>query len=210
MFGIFKKETPTQTPEPVEEKVTDSNNELIQIAELQSLKAELRRQSAQMIADIAHNLEERAKLMTEIQKAPPAQKTALAIRVTNIDKTVAGLNGTLALIESQIGNIDAKVLQLRTTKVIDTGDSESVVKSSDIHAKLKIATEKKTAGDINAGIAEGMFAELTGGVTSLSGDVAAILAEAEGTNQTVSYESGAIQNPDAARSPGPTHSIQLW
>ena len=189
MFGIFKKKKEEPRPNPETAKMAERINEQTQIAELQSQISELRRQSAQMNSDVAHKLSERTRLMAEIPTVPAAKKVTLARQVQNIDKYVAGLNGSLALIEQQIGNIEAKIVQIRTTIVVDTGDSEPVVKASDIQKKLREATEKKKVGDVNAEIADGMFAELTGDAASNASDVADILAEAEGTGQVVPSES---------------------
>ena len=129
MFGIFKKKKEAPAPNPETAKMAERINEQTEIAELQSRISELRRQSSQMNAEIARKQEERAALMAKIQAAPPAQKTALALRVKNIDKYVAGLNGNLALIEQQIGNIESTLLQKDATVVVDAGDVSAVVEN---------------------------------------------------------------------------------
>lgn len=208
MFGIFKKNKEAAKPNPETAKMAERINEQTEIAELQSRISELRRQSAQMNAEIARKQEERAGLMAKIQSVPPAQKTALALRVKNIDKFVAGLNGNLALIEQQIGNIESTLLQKGATVVVDAGDIGGVVDATAHQGKLRDAKEKKEAGDINVQIADEMFAELTVGATSNSGDIADILAEAEGASQTVSPESIAVPSPNGANAPRQMPSSQ--
>ena len=209
MFGIFKKKKEAPAPNPETAKMAERINEQTEIAELQSRISELRRQSSQMNAEIARKQEERAALMAKIQAAPPAQKTALALRVKNIDKYVAGLNGNLALIEQQIGNIESTLLQKDATVVVDAGDVSAVVDAKTHQDKLRIATEKKNAGDINVEIADGMLADLTGDATSISSDIADILAEAEGTGQTVPSETIATPTPDHTQSSHPMPTSQL-
>ena len=199
MFGIFKKKKEAPAPNPEAVKMAERVNTKAQIAELQSQISELRRQSAQMNSDITHKLDERAQLMAEIPTAPAAKKVTLARQVQNIDKYVSGLNGSLALIEQQIGNIEGKIVQIRTTIVVDTGDSESVVKAKDIQTKLQEATEKKNIGEVNAGISDGMFADLTGDATAISSDIADILAEAEGTGKAASSEQPVLEPTQTSR-----------
>ena len=122
---------------------------------------------------------------------------------------VASLQSHLSLVEQQIGNIEAKILEIGATIVIDTGDSESVVKAENHQKKLQEAAEIKKAGDINAGIAAEMHAALTGGATTISDDIADILAEAEGTSPTVSAESVSIPTPNVAQPSHPMPTGQL-
>ena len=184
MFGIFKKKKEAPAPDPAQVKMSEQIKEQTEIAELQSQISELRRQSAQMNADIARKQDERAALMAKIQSVPQAQKTALALRVKNIDKYVAGLNGNLALLEQQIGNIESTILQKGGAGIVDIGDIANTVDVKSHQDKLLKAREKKDAGDTNVAIADGMLAELTGDATSISDDIAGILAEAEGSSQT--------------------------
>ena len=201
MFGIFKKNKEAPAPDPAQVKMAEQIKEQTEIAELQSQISELRRQSAQMNADIARKQDERAALMAKIQSVPPAQKTALALRVKNIDKYVAGLNGNLALLEQQIGNIESTILQKGGAGIVDIGDIANTVDVKSHQDKLLKAREKKDAGDTNVAIADGMLAELTGDATSISDDIAGILAEAEGSSQTaqgsqtVSAEEGESLSP---------------
>ncbi len=208
MFGFLKKKKDAPAPDPEAVKLAERLNVQTQIAELQSQKSELRRQSEQMNSDIACKGVDREQLMAEIRMASPTRKTALAIRVKNIDREVAGLTNSLALIEQQIGNIDAKILQLRATIVIETGDTEPVVSSSALQEKLQNATAKKTAGDINAGIAESMFTGLTGDSAMIESDVADILAEADGTSLATSPDTTVGQSPDDGHSPRPLPASQ--
>ena len=208
MFGLFKKKDAAVEPNPAEKKMVEQIKEQTEIAELQSRISELRRQSTQMNADIARKQDERAGLIAKIQSVPPAQKTALALRVKNIDKFVAGLNGNLALIEQQIGNIESTLLQKGATVVVDAGDVGAVVDAKAHQDKLRSATEKKNAGDINVEIADGMLADLTGDAMSISNDIADILAEAEGASQTVSPESIAVPSPNGANAPRQMPSSQ--
>lgn len=208
MFGLFKKKDAAVEPNPAEKKMAEQIKEQTEIAELQSRISELRRQSTQMNADIARKQDERAGLIAKIQSVPPAQKTALALRVKNIDKFVAGLNGNLALIEQQIGNIESTLLQKGATVVVDAGDIGGVVDATAHQGKLQNAKNKKEAGDINVQIADEMFAELTGGATSNSDEIAGVLAEAEGASQTVSPESIAVPSPNGANAPRQMPSSQ--
>lgn len=186
MFGIFKKKEAAPMPDPASQKAAERIKEQTEIAELQSQIAELRRKSVQMNAEIARKTEERAGLMAKIRDVPPAQKTALALRVKNIDKVVSGLNANLALVEQQIGNNEAVILQMTATGTVDVGNVENVVDIEKHKEKIQGATEKKQAGDINVGIADEMVADLTGDPSAISSDVADILAEAEGAAPSVS------------------------
>lgn len=190
MFGIFKKKEAAPMPDPASQKAAERIKEQTEIAELQSQIAELRRKSVQMNAEIARKTEERAGLMAKIREVPAAQKTALALRVKNIDKSIAGLNGNLALIEEQIGNNEAVILQKGATGTFHDGDVENVVNMAE-HAN-DLAKVKRTKDARNSEIAAtgGMFDELTGDAMLNAGDLSDILAEAEGGAPSAS--------PDAA------------
>lgn len=201
MFGFLKKKKEAPAPDPEAARMAARVNEQTQIAELQSQVAELRRQSTQMNAEIAKKVEERRMVMAEIQAAPQAQKISLALRVQNIDQYVARLNNSLALIEQQIGNNEAVILQKGINITVDTGDVGNVVDIKQHQEQLQQAAAKKDAGDTNIKIAEDMANELTGEVSALTGGLADIIAEAEGTSQAVSPDSVAFQPPDAAPPP---------
>lgn len=207
MFGWFKKKEAAPAPDPNEVKVAERIKVQTEIAELQSQIAELQRQSAQMAAEIAKKSEARAELMGQIQSAPPARKTALALEVKNLDKSVAGLNANLALIQQQIGNNESTVLQLRAKTIVDTGDVGNVVDAKTHQDKLQEATRKKTEGDLNAEIADSMLAGLTGDPATIASDVADILAEAEGLGQGATAASAspapAQSAPEAGGAPSP-------
>lgn len=183
MFGIFKKKETQPAPDPAAEKQAARIKERMQVAELQSKIAELRRQSAGMGLEIEKNLKDRAVLIDQISKVPEAQKIALARRVQNIDKRVAGLNASMALVEQQIGNNEAVIRQLGNIDIVNIGDVGKVVDMDKHREKIAEATTTKLEGDTNVQVAEDMTSTLVGDVASQDGDpaLAAILEEAKGT-----------------------------
>lgn len=210
MFGIFKKkESPKPAPSPAEEKAAESMQDQLKIAELQSQISELRRQSAQMNADLAKKAEERSALMAKIPQVHPAQKTALALRVKNIDTYVQRVTGNLALIEQQIGNNEAVITQITSKDVVNTGDVGRVVDITTHQKELHTAINKKSEGDTQVQIADDLANELTGGVSSPATDptLADILAEAEGAGQSASAPS-TVSAFEAEPQPRPMPAIQ--
>ena len=210
MFGIFKKkENPKPTPDPAAEKANERMQDQMRIAELQSQISELRRQSAQMNTDVERKCKERAALMAQIPLVSPAQKTALALRVKNIDAYVQRVNGNLALIEQQIGNNEAVITQITAKDVVNTGDVGKVVNITKHQKDLQNAIDKKSDGDMQVQIADGMAGELTGDVMSLATDpsLADIIAEADGARQTATAPSD-VPATEVAHSPRPMPSSQ--
>lgn len=208
MFGIFKKKEAAPMPDPASQKAAERMREQTEVAELQSQIAELRRKSVQMNAEIGRKTEERAGLMAKIREVPTAQKTALALRVKNIDKVIAGLNANLALIEQQIGNNEAVILQKGATTTVDVGNVENVVDIEKHREKIQSATETKQSVDIKVGIADDLVADLTGGSSAISSDIADILAEAEGSVPSVS-PNAAPQSSEPARQGRPKSAGQF-
>ena len=211
MFGIFKKkEAPKPAPDPAaEKKAAEWMQDQMKIAELQSQISELRRQSAQMNSELKQKAEERVALMAKIPQVPPAQKTALALRVKNIDTYVQRINGNLALIEQQIGNNEAVITQIKAKNVVNTGNVNRVVDIEKHQKDLEAAIEKKTGNDMQVQIADSMVADLTGDASSLATDsaLADILAEAEGSGQATA--SSQVQTSDAEATPRPMHASQF-
>lgn len=208
MFGLFKKKKEAPAPDPEATKLAARINEQTQIAELQSQVAELRRQSAQMQLEIAKKIEERTSVMAAIQAAPQAQKISLALRVKNIDQYVARLNNSLALIEQQIGNNEAVILQKGVNITVDTGYIGNVLDIKQHQMQLQQAAAKKDAGDMDVKISEDMANELTGEVSALTDGLADIIAEAEGNKPVVSPDSAVSQSSDAACPPSPMPASQ--
>lgn len=211
MFGIFKKkESPKPAPDPAAEKANERMQDQMRIAELQSQISELRRQSAQMNTDVERKCKERAALMAQIPLVSPAQKTALALRVKNIDAYVQRVNGNLALIEQQIGNNEAVITQITAKDVVNTGDVGKVVNITKHQIDLQNAIDKKSDGDMQVQIADGMAGELTGDVMSLATDpsLADIIAEADGARQTATAPSSDVPATEVAHSPRPMPSSQ--
>jgi predicted RNase H-like nuclease (RuvC/YqgF family) len=211
MFGIFKKkEAPKPAPDPAAEQAAKRVQDQMTIAELQSQISELRRQSGQMNAELAQKAEERAALMAKIAQVPPAQKTALALRVKNIDAYVQRVNGNLALIEQQIGNNEAVITQIKAKDVVNTGDVGGVLNVQELQKGLQEAIEKKSNGDMQVQIADSMAADLTGDVSSFAADsaLADILAEAEGSGQAAA-SSSTVSTSDAAQLARPVSASQF-
>ena len=211
MFGIFKKkEAPKPAPDPAaEKKAAEWMQDQMKIAELQSQISELRRQSAQMNSELKQKAEERVALMAKIPQVPPAQKTALALRVKNIDTYVQRINGNLALIEQQIGNNEAVITQIKAKNVVNTGNVNRVVDIEKHQKDLEAAIEKKTGNDMQVQMADSMVADLPGDASSLATDsaLADILAEAEGSGQATA--SSQVQTSDAEATPRPMHASQF-
>jgi chromosome segregation ATPase len=211
MFGIFKKkEAPKPAPDPAaEKKAAEWMQDQMKIAELQSQISELRRQSVQMNSELKQKAEERVALMAKIPQVPPAQKTALALRVKNIDTYVQRVNGNLALIEQQIGNNEAVITQIKAKNVVNTGNVNRVVDIEKHQKDLEAAIEEKTGNDMQVQIADSMVADLTGDASSLATDsaLADILAEAEGSGQATA--SSQVQTFDTEAIPRPMHASQV-
>lgn len=211
MFGIFKKkEAPKPAPDPAAEQAAKRVQDQTTIAELQSQISELRRQSGQMNAELAQKAEERAALMAKIAQVPSAQKTALALRVKNIDAYVQRVNGNLALVEQQIGNNEAVITQIKAKDVVNTGDVGGVLNVQELQKGLQEAIEKKSNSDMQVQIADSMAADLTGDVSSFAADsaLADILAEAEGSGQAAA-SSSTVSTSDAAQLARPVSASQF-
>ena len=185
MFNIFKKKPIVSNP--IAEKLAGQTEIQNQIVEWQLKIAELRRKSELEIAQIGKLLGERDKLLVEINAARPEQRTALALRVGNIDKTIKGMNTDLSLIEEQIGNLQTKITQSGMVVTIDIGKSGEDPKNS--YARLQDAIRTKKDGDANVEIENELVEELTEGVLRESSDTARILEEAAARGQSESASS---------------------
>lgn len=167
--------------EPVEDHVKDQ----VDIAELQSQIAELRRNSTLTTSEIERVSAERASLMEEISSAAQARKVALALRVKNIDTKIAGLNRALVLIEKQIAENEATILQLKNIGVVNSGDVGNVIDRTRFQEKQRKAINKKNDSELQNQVSGDLDIELAGDLSSDDADIANILAEAEGVSPSV-------------------------